>query len=94
MADVGRIRSDGASDGGRQRARSEADADDDDGVPDVYKGTEIVDLSLVDPDNRRPVDYRAAGSWDVAGVERNDARKLLVKSTALRSVGTDPLVWK
>jgi (1->4)-alpha-D-glucan 1-alpha-D-glucosylmutase len=27
------------------------------GVPDVYQGTEIVDLSLVDPDNRRPVDY-------------------------------------
>jgi (1->4)-alpha-D-glucan 1-alpha-D-glucosylmutase len=27
------------------------------GVPDVYQGTEIWDLSLVDPDNRRPVDY-------------------------------------
>ena len=27
------------------------------GVPDVYQGCEIVDLSLVDPDNRRPVDY-------------------------------------
>ncbi|MEX0790963.1 MAG: malto-oligosyltrehalose synthase, partial [Actinomycetota bacterium] len=28
------------------------------GVPDLYQGTELWDLSLVDPDNRRPVDYR------------------------------------
>ncbi|WP_287978800.1 malto-oligosyltrehalose synthase [Sphingomonas sp.] len=27
------------------------------GVPDLYQGTELDDLSLVDPDNRRPVDY-------------------------------------
>lgn len=27
------------------------------GVPDVYQGNELMDLSLVDPDNRRPVDY-------------------------------------
>jgi (1->4)-alpha-D-glucan 1-alpha-D-glucosylmutase len=27
------------------------------GVPDFYQGNEIWDLSLVDPDNRRPVDY-------------------------------------
>ncbi len=27
------------------------------GVPDVYQGNELIDLSLVDPDNRRPVDY-------------------------------------
>jgi (1->4)-alpha-D-glucan 1-alpha-D-glucosylmutase len=27
------------------------------GVPDIYQGSEIWDLSLVDPDNRRPVDY-------------------------------------
>ncbi|WP_049621060.1 malto-oligosyltrehalose synthase [Frateuria defendens] len=33
------------------------------GVPDLYQGTERWDLSLVDPDNRRPVDYalRRAG---------------------------------
>ena len=28
------------------------------GVPDYYQGTELYDFSLVDPDNRRPVDYR------------------------------------
>jgi (1->4)-alpha-D-glucan 1-alpha-D-glucosylmutase len=27
------------------------------GVPDLYQGNELPDLSLVDPDNRRPVDY-------------------------------------
>jgi (1->4)-alpha-D-glucan 1-alpha-D-glucosylmutase len=27
------------------------------GVPDIYQGCEMWDLSLVDPDNRRPVDY-------------------------------------
>jgi len=26
-------------------------------VPDIYQGTELWDFSLVDPDNRRPVDY-------------------------------------
>jgi (1->4)-alpha-D-glucan 1-alpha-D-glucosylmutase len=29
------------------------------GVPDLYQGTEYWDLSLVDPDNRRPVDFAA-----------------------------------
>ncbi len=29
------------------------------GVPDFYQGTDMWDLSLVDPDNRRPVDYGA-----------------------------------
>ena len=28
------------------------------GVPDTYQGSELWDFSLVDPDNRRPVDYR------------------------------------
>lgn len=27
------------------------------GVPDIYQGNEVLDFSLVDPDNRRPVDY-------------------------------------
>ena len=27
------------------------------GVPDIYQGTELLDLALVDPDNRRPVDF-------------------------------------
>ncbi|HEY6070688.1 MAG TPA: hypothetical protein VIU85_04865, partial [Chthoniobacterales bacterium] len=28
------------------------------GVPDIYQGNEVWDFSLVDPDNRRPVDYK------------------------------------
>jgi len=31
------------------------------GVPDIYQGCELWDLSLVDPDNRRPVDYALRG---------------------------------
>ena len=31
------------------------------GVPDVYQGNELWDFSLVDPDNRRPVDYGVRG---------------------------------
>jgi (1->4)-alpha-D-glucan 1-alpha-D-glucosylmutase len=44
-------------------------------VPDIYQGSELWDLSLVDPDNRRPVDYEArealldeAASADLAHV--------------------------
>jgi (1->4)-alpha-D-glucan 1-alpha-D-glucosylmutase len=37
------------------------------GVPDLYQGAEFWDLSLVDPDNRRPVDYPArAAALDAA----------------------------
>ena len=32
------------------------------GVPDIYRGTELADLSLVDPDNRRAVDWTARRS--------------------------------
>ena len=42
------------------------------GTPDLYQGTELWDLSLVDPDNRRPVDFAArAGLLD--GLERRAA---------------------
>jgi maltooligosyltrehalose synthase len=33
------------------------------GVPDVYQGCELWDFSLVDPDNRRPVDYILRQKW-------------------------------
>ena len=33
------------------------------GVPDTYQGTELWDLSMVDPDNRRPVDYEQRFSF-------------------------------
>ncbi|GAA6527218.1 malto-oligosyltrehalose synthase [Intrasporangium sp. DVR] len=59
------------------------------GVPDVYQGTELVDLSLVDPDNRRPVDH-AERSRRLARLDHGDPpsdlddEKLLVTATALR----------
>ncbi len=39
------------------------------GVPDIYQGTEMLDFSLVDPDNRRPVDFaqRAAALKQALG---------------------------
>jgi (1->4)-alpha-D-glucan 1-alpha-D-glucosylmutase len=61
------------------------------GVPDLYQGSELWDLSLVDPDNRRPVDFghrrellaRIDAGWRPA-VESSGAAKLLVVATALR----------
>jgi (1->4)-alpha-D-glucan 1-alpha-D-glucosylmutase len=44
------------------------------GIPDLYQGTEFWDFSLVDPDNRRPVDFEAR-SQALDGAER--ARDLL-----------------
>jgi (1->4)-alpha-D-glucan 1-alpha-D-glucosylmutase len=41
------------------------------GVPDFYQGTEFWDLSLVDPDNRRPVDFSQRAAV-LAGVENPD----------------------
>src|SRR3954462_7814599 len=41
------------------------------GVPDFYQGTEFWDLSLVDPDNRRPVDF-AVRSHVLASLEQPD----------------------
>ncbi len=37
------------------------------GIPDLYQGTEFWDFSLVDPDNRRPVDFPARESALAAG---------------------------
>lgn len=62
------------------------------GVPDVYQGTELYDFSLVDPDNRRPVDYArrrqllaALDAGEVPGVDETGAAKLLVVSRVLRA---------
>nr|MDT0657444.1 malto-oligosyltrehalose synthase [Micromonospora sp. DSM 115978] len=61
------------------------------GVPDVYQGTELWEDSLVDPDNRRPVDFavrrglldRLDGGW-LPPVDPTGAAKLLVVSRTLR----------
>lgn len=46
------------------------------GVPDFYQGTEFWDLSLVDPDNRRPVDF-AERVTALAAVENPDWDRLV-----------------
>ncbi|MEV0898639.1 malto-oligosyltrehalose synthase [Actinoplanes sp. NPDC049802] len=61
------------------------------GVPDVYQGTELWDHSLVDPDNRRPVDFaerrellgRIDDGW-LPPVDDTGAAKLLITSRVLR----------
>jgi (1->4)-alpha-D-glucan 1-alpha-D-glucosylmutase len=61
------------------------------GIPDVYQGTECFEYSLVDPDNRRPVDFKARRSllarldedWQPA-IDESGAAKLLVTASALR----------
>jgi (1->4)-alpha-D-glucan 1-alpha-D-glucosylmutase len=61
------------------------------GVPDVYQGTELFEYSLVDPDNRRPVDWakrrellaRLDDGW-LPEVDAEGAAKLLVTVNALR----------
>ncbi|HYH33842.1 MAG TPA: malto-oligosyltrehalose synthase [Nocardioides sp.] len=62
------------------------------GVPDVYQGSELWEQSLVDPDNRRPVDFasRSAalpeleGGGLVGGPADDGRAKLLLTTTALR----------
>ena len=63
------------------------------GVPDIYQGTELWDLSLVDPDNRRPVDYDArrallarvqgASAAEVLAAEDDGAPKLWLTQRTL-----------
>ncbi|GAA3744261.1 (1-_4)-alpha-D-glucan 1-alpha-D-glucosylmutase [Spinactinospora alkalitolerans] len=60
------------------------------GVPDLYQGSELWELSLVDPDNRRPVDFavrrvlleRLEGGW-LPRVDATGAAKMHVVRTAL-----------
>jgi (1->4)-alpha-D-glucan 1-alpha-D-glucosylmutase len=60
------------------------------GVPDIYQGTELWDFSLVDPDNRRPVDYDLRremvarfGEGLVPDLDVSGATKLFVVRRAL-----------
>jgi (1->4)-alpha-D-glucan 1-alpha-D-glucosylmutase len=62
------------------------------GVPDVYQGSELWERSLVDPDNRRPVDFEERrrlldriDDGELPGVDEWGAAKLLVTSRALRA---------
>jgi (1->4)-alpha-D-glucan 1-alpha-D-glucosylmutase len=55
------------------------------GVPDFYQGTELWDLSLVDPDNRRPVDFAARRRMLAAlGKAEGRGRRALVERLLAR----------
>ncbi len=61
------------------------------GVPDVYQGSELWETSLVDPDNRRPVDFdirrlylAAVDAGAHPPIDETGAAKLLVTTRALR----------
>ncbi|WP_097061320.1 malto-oligosyltrehalose synthase [Salinibacterium xinjiangense] len=61
------------------------------GVPDVYQGSELWETSLVDPDNRRDVDFvqrrallTAIDGGEHPPIDSTGAAKLLVTSAALR----------
>jgi (1->4)-alpha-D-glucan 1-alpha-D-glucosylmutase len=58
------------------------------GVPDFYQGTELWDLSLVDPDNRRPVDF-AARAAALASLREPDWQGLIQTWTS----GQLKLAW-
>jgi len=49
------------------------------GLPDFYQGTELWDFSLVDPDNRRPVDFalRQKALKEIAAADASNRDKLL-----------------
>jgi (1->4)-alpha-D-glucan 1-alpha-D-glucosylmutase len=53
------------------------------GVPDVYQGSEFWETSLVDPDNRRPVDFDHRAAVLAGTAEDDAATKLHVTCTAL-----------
>ncbi|MGC5166388.1 malto-oligosyltrehalose synthase [Luteimicrobium sp. DT211] len=68
------------------------------GVADVYQGTERFAPTLVDPDNRRPVDHAALAARlarldDGAGARTLADQKLLVTSRALRVRRADPAAF-
>jgi (1->4)-alpha-D-glucan 1-alpha-D-glucosylmutase len=70
------------------------------GVPDLYQGSELWDLSLVDPDNRRPVDYglrarllseiRGAGAGEVLARADEGVPKLWLIACLLDRRRSDP----
>ena len=71
------------------------------GIPDIYQGADLWDLSLVDPDNRRPVDYQARSELlrsDPAPISlghwRDGSFKLAITQTLLAHRGTHPALYR
>src|SRR4029079_19477771 len=60
------------------------------GVPDLYQGTDMWDLSLVDPDNRRPVDFECRRR----ALDDVDALLALDAAARARALGSWLDVWR
>ena len=58
------------------------------GVPDTYQGTELIDLSFVDPDNRRPVDYALRAAVLADGPDFGNDRTFLSGEAKLFALAT------
>jgi len=60
------------------------------GVPDLYQGTELWDFALVDPDNRRPVDYglRRKRLQELAGLRGEALHERIAAARARPADGT------
>ena len=61
------------------------------GIPDVYQGTELWEDSLVDPDNRRPVDYAARGGRAGTPAASQDSGRHRGAAAAARPPGHLPV---
>jgi len=57
------------------------------GVPDVYEGCELWDLSLVDPDNRRPVDFELRAR-SLEGIDAELARGPAARAALARALSS------
>ena len=68
------------------------------GIPDVYQGCELWDLSYVDPDNRRPVDYPVRKNYlnEIIQKEKDGFDQLLKFLASHRNAGVEKLfvTWK
>ena len=68
------------------------------GVPDIYQGCELWDLSLVDPDNRRPVDYELRRQFLKELSEQDKSNALKLHEKLLQEPGDAQvklyLIWK
>lgn len=60
------------------------------GIPDVYQGTELWEDSLVDPDNRRPVDY--AARREALDANRNPKLRVVSAALAMRRARPDTFI--
>ncbi|WP_062227968.1 malto-oligosyltrehalose synthase [Aureimonas frigidaquae] len=71
------------------------------GVPDIYQGTEFWDNSLVDPDNRRPIDFAAVQAALEAGEDpdalaaawRDGRVKAALNAAGLNERAAAPDLW-